>query len=110
MTHAEKLARIKTLMESPDVVELDALIAEVDEYEKIHFPIDPPTLPESMKFRRDQMNESQREISLRAGMSLERWQLLEMGMSGPSIDDARRLYAIGIPASVLLGSNNRPVD
>jgi transcriptional regulator with XRE-family HTH domain len=56
-----------------------------------------------MMFRRDQMQETQREISLRAGMSLNRWKLLERGAVEPSIADARKLYAVGIPACVLLG-------
>jgi hypothetical protein len=42
MTHAEKLARIKTLMDSPEIAELNALVEEVAEYERIHFPIAKP--------------------------------------------------------------------
>lgn len=105
MTHAEKLKRIETLMASPDVIELDALAAEVETFEKVAFPIDPPTIAEAMKFRREQMGENQREISLRAGMSLNRWKILESGKVEPSIADARKLHKIGIPASVILQEN-----
>lgn len=103
MTHAEKLKRIETLMASPDVLELDALAAEVAAFEKVAYPIPPPTLPDAMKFRREQMGENQREISLRAGMSLIRWRQLESGKNQPSLSDAQKLYAVGIPASVILG-------
>lgn len=105
MTRAEKLQRIETLMASPDVIELENLAAEVDSFEREVYPIPPPTVAEAMKFRREQMQESQREISLRAGMSLNRWKHLESGKNEPSLPDARKLYAIGIPASVLLGQN-----
>jgi antitoxin component HigA of HigAB toxin-antitoxin module len=105
MTYAEKLKRIETLMDSPDVIELDALAAEVEAFEKVAYPIDPPNIAEAMKFRREQMGENQREISLRAGMSLNRWKHLESGKNEPSIADARKLYAVGIPVSVILGQN-----
>lgn len=107
MTHAEKLKRIETLMASPDVIELDALTSEVEAFEKVAYPIDPPTIAEAMKFRREQMRDNQREISLRSGMSLNRWRILESGKVEPSIADARKLYAVGIPASVILGQNSK---
>lgn len=110
MTHAEKLKRIETLMASPDVIELDALTAEVEAFEKEAYPIPLPTIPEAMLFRREQMGENQREISLRAGMSLNRWKHLESGKNEPSLPDARKLYAVGIPASVLLGQNTQVND
>lgn len=105
MKHAEKLSRIETLMASPDVIELDALMQEVDAFERATYPISTPTIAESMKFRREQMGENQREISLRAGMPLNRWKHLESGKNEPSIADARKLYAVGIPAAVILGQN-----
>jgi antitoxin component HigA of HigAB toxin-antitoxin module len=107
MTHAEKLKRIETLMASPDVIELDALTADVEAFEKEAYPIPLPTIPEAIKFRREQMGENQREISLRAGMSLNRWKHLESGRNEPSIADARKLYSVGIPASVILGMNSK---
>ena len=105
MTHIEKLKRIDTLMASPDVIELEALAAEVEAFERVAYPMAPPTIPEAMKFRREQMMENQREISLRAGMSLNRWKHLESGKNEPSLNDARKLVSVGIPASVILGDN-----
>ena len=69
MTNAEKLKR----MASPDVLELNALVDEVEAFEKTACPVPAPTLPEAMRFRRDQMAETQREMLARAGMSLARW-------------------------------------
>jgi len=105
MTHAEKLKRIETLMASPDVIELDALYADLEAFEKVAYPIPRPTIADAMKFRREQMGENQKEISVRAGMSLNRWKHLESGKNEPSIADARKLYAVGIPASVILQEN-----
>ena len=42
MTHAEKLQRIQALMDSPDVRELEALAAEVDEFERKAYPLASP--------------------------------------------------------------------
>lgn len=107
MTHAEKLKRIDTLWASPDVIELESLSAEVEAFEKGAYPIPPPTIPEAMKFRREQMGETQCEISLRAGMHYNHWERLESGKNEPSLPDARKLYAVGIPASVILGQNDK---
>jgi len=102
MTHAEKLARIEVLMASPDVIELDALSTEVEAFEKQAFPVPAPTLAEAMKFRRDQTGETRKQIATRADIPLSHWKWLESGNWQPTFDDAKRLYAIGIPASVLL--------
>jgi DNA-binding XRE family transcriptional regulator len=102
MTNAQKLKRIVALMASPDVLELEALSAEVEAFEKIAFPIALPSIATAMNFRRNQMDENQKQISFRAGISLNRWKKLEAGKCQPSIADACKLYAIGIPASVLL--------
>ena len=103
MNHAQKLKRIETLMASPDVIELDSLAAEIDAFEREAYPIPLPTIHEAMMFRREQMGENQREISTRAGISLNRWKRMESGKNEPSMSDARKLYAVGIPASVILG-------
>lgn len=100
--HKEKLFRISLLMDSPDTRELEKLTAEVSEYEKKLFPIDPPTLAMAMKFRREQMGETIEQIANRAQISVRLWGLLESGHTDWSMDMARKLYAVGIPANVLL--------
>jgi len=109
MTHSEKLERIRMLMSSPDVMELGTLISEVAAYERVHFPVALPTLGEAMQFRRMQMGETQKEISMRAGISLNRWKLLEKGMP-PSLKDARCLHAVGIPADVIFSQDTKAGD
>ena len=105
MTHAEKINRLEDLMRDSIVIEFHTLAAEIDAFERETYAIPLPTIPEAMLFRREQMQENQREISLRAGMSLNRWKHLESGKNEPSLPDARKLYAVGIPASVILGQN-----
>ena len=105
MTHTEKIDRLESLMRDSSVIEFHTLAAEIESFERETYPIQPPTIPEAMTFRREQMGENQREISLRAGMSLNRWKHLESGKNEPSLPDARKLYAVGIPASVILGHN-----
>ncbi|MFM2243048.1 MAG: hypothetical protein RLZ97_1903 [Verrucomicrobiota bacterium] len=104
MTYEEKLKRIEELMGCPEVIELAALTAEVEAHEAANHPLPAPSLAESMKFRREQMGESVEEISTRAGLPPVVWKRLETGEWVPSMTEARKLHAVGIPASVLLGS------
>ncbi len=92
-------------MASPDVIELDALTADVAAFEKLAYPMTPPTLADVMKYLREQMGETPKEISMRAGIALSSWKHLENGKNAPSFADARKLYAVGIPAGALLGAN-----
>ena len=92
-------------MTEPLVCEFHELAAEIDAWERLRFPIALPSIGSAMNFRRNQMGENQKEISVRAGMSLNRWKILESGKVEPSIADARKLYKIGIPASVILQEN-----
>ena len=102
MTHDQKLKRIEELTDAPDVIEFYALVREVEEFERTEYPMEMPSIAGAMRFRREQMLENQKQISMRAGMSLNRWKQLESGKIQPSMADARKLYAIGIPESVLL--------
>lgn len=61
----------------------------------------PPSLPEAMLFRRQQMGWTQKEASTHANMPLSRWQVIEAGAT-PSFTDARKLHNAGIPATVIL--------
>jgi hypothetical protein len=105
MTHAEKIKRLEALMTEPLVCEFHDLSAEIDAWERLRFPIALPSIGSAMNFRRHQMGENQKAISVRAGMSLHRWKILESGKVEPSIADARKLHRIGIPASVILQEN-----
>ena len=109
MNHAEKLKRLEALMTEPLVCEFHELAAEIDAWERLRFPIALPSVGSAMNFRRNQMGETQKEISARANMTLAGWRRLEAGEVSPSITEAKRLYAVGIPASVLLGPNAEPI-
>ena len=109
MTHAEKIKRLEELMIEPLVCEFHELAAEIDAWERLRFPIALPSIGSAMNFRRNQMGENQKEVSVRAGMSLNRWKILESGKVEPSIADARKLHKIGIPASVILQENDEPI-
>jgi hypothetical protein len=106
MKYAEKIKRLESLMTDPLVCEFHELAAEIDAFERLRFPIALPSIGSAMNFRRSQMGENQKEISVRAGMSLNRWKILESGKVEPSIADARKLHKIGIPASVILQENS----
>lgn len=105
MTHAKKIERLEELMSEPLVCEFHELAAEIDALERQRYPFALPSIGTAMNFRRNQMGENQKEISTRAGMSLNRWKILESGKVEPSIADARKLHKIGIPASVILQEN-----
>jgi hypothetical protein len=109
MTHAEKIKRLEALMTEPLVCEFHELAAKIDAWERLRFPIALPSIGSAMNFRRNQMGENQKQISVRAGMSLNRWKILESGKVEPSIADARKLHKIGIPASVILQENAKIV-
>lgn len=94
-------------MTEPLVCEFHELATEIEAWERLRFPIALPSIGSAMNFRRNQMGENQKEISVRAGMSLNRWKLLESGKVEPSLADARKLYAVGVPASVILRANER---
>lgn len=87
-------------MDEPLVCEFHDLAAEIDAYEREHFPTPPATLAEMLLFMRQQMKETQREMSARAGIALERWKKLETG-SDPSMKDARKLFEIGVPPKAI---------
>ena len=108
MTHAQKLKRIHELIESPDVIELWKLSAEVAAYEKKTYQIPLPTIAEAMRFRREQMGETRVEIAERAGLDVAEWIYFEdEDGDHMTMDEACKLFAIGIPAEVLFSQDNQ---
>jgi hypothetical protein len=99
-SHEAKLRRFDELL-----AELDALAADVEAYERERFPVPPPTLGESLEFRREQMGETVEEIAARAGITPRRWMQLALGDEVQSLDEARKLYAVGIPARPIFQPN-----
>jgi hypothetical protein len=99
--HKAALLRIEELMQHPITREFEELYAKVHDHESRLFPITPPTLPEAMIHRRQQMAWTQKEASVHANMPLSRWQVIEAGAT-PSFTDARKLHNAGIPAIAIL--------
>ena len=73
------LARISELMNAlsgpqgqvteenhPAVIELDALVSQVERYEDEHYPIDPPSAEEAIEFHIDQTGQTPRDLAPRS--------------------------------------------
>ena len=73
------LARISELMDAlsgpqgqiadpnhPHRVELDSLVSQVERYEDKHYPIDPPSVEETIEFSIDQTGKAPRDLTARS--------------------------------------------
>ncbi len=102
------LARIYELMQS-DIEEgsaksdeLEILSILVKEYELVHFPIPLPTPLDAIKFRMDQMNLSENELSTILGNRSRKSEILS-GKRKLSLSMIRKLAEeLNIPAKVLI--------
>lgn len=102
MTHPAALARLDELVKDPAVVEYHELLASVQAYEAKHHPITLPTLAQAMRFRREQIGETVTQIAVRAFIHPTVWKWLESDDFELTLETARKLHSIGIPADVLL--------
>ncbi len=107
--HDRALREIERLWETPrgtrEGDRLEVLMALVDAYERMHYPIDPPDPIDAVRFRLEQLG-----VDLRAliGVIGNRTRVYEVmrGDRGLSLAMIRRLHKrFGIPAEVLI----RPV-
>ncbi len=73
----------------PRLQELDMLTTLVEEYEKEHFPIDAPTLPETMSSRLAEKGWSQKEMAAALGMTAPRLNAILNGKANPTFEQAR---------------------
>ena len=62
----------ETPIDDPRLIELDMLLALVEEYEKEVCPINPPTLAEMIIYRMHEMNLTQKELSKALDMTAPR--------------------------------------
>lgn len=104
----ETLARIYELMQrdvienSPEGDELEVLGILVDAYEKVHYPIPAPNPLEAIKFRLDQMEMSEKELSEILGHRSRKSEILS-GKRKLSLAMIRKLNEVlHIPAEVLI--------
>lgn len=90
----------------PEAIELDFLSALVEEYEREHYPVSMPTLPEVIRLRMYEMKINQTELAKLLGVSPSR---ISEYLSGkePSFKIARTICErLNISANVVLGVPN----
>ncbi len=91
---------------TPEGDKLDVLATLVDAYEDAHFPIDPPTPIEAIKFRMDQMGLRQIDLVPYFGSRGRVSEVLN-GKRPLSLRMIRRISrGLGIPAEVLIQEKN----
>lgn len=78
-----------TPSEDPRLLELDLLSALVEEYEKDHYPIEPPTLAETIESRLSEMNLTQKEMAAMLGMTAPRLCAILSGKTNPTFEQAK---------------------
>ncbi|HLT86466.1 MAG TPA: helix-turn-helix domain-containing protein [Sphingobacterium sp.] len=106
--YQDALERIYALMQkdlkasSKESDELEVLSILVKEYENIHFPIPKPSPVEAIKFRLEQMNMSESELSKLLGARSRKSEILS-GKRKLSLSMIRKLAEkLNIPAEVLV--------
>ncbi|MDU1892573.1 MAG: helix-turn-helix domain-containing protein [Dysgonomonas sp.] len=107
------MARVNELVEIVDddtpaadknMIELDFLTDLVVAYEKEHYPIEKPSLPEMLKLRMYEMELTQKSISEMLGISPSRVSEIISGKSEPTLSIARNISKkLNINASIVLG-------
>lgn len=90
--------------ESKGFVELNLLSDLVVDYEEMHHPVKPPTLPEAIRLRMQERGLSQKELSKFLGVSSSRISEYLNGKSEPTLKVARKIsQKLNIEASIVLG-------
>lgn len=109
------LAEIAQLMKSdpalgtPEGDRLDVMVTLIEAYENKHHPIDPPDPIEAIKFRMEQDGITVKDLVPMIGETNRVYEVLARTrpLTLPMI---RRLHkGLGIPAEVLIGSDDRPL-
>lgn len=83
-----------TPADDPRLMELDLLSALVEEYEKEHFPIETPTLSDTISARIAEAGITQKEASARLGMSAPRLNAILSGKTNPTYEQARSISSV----------------
>lgn len=92
-----------TPADDPRLLELDLLSALVEEYEKEHFPIETPTLSETLLSRLVDMNISQKEMAGILGMTAPRLSSIISGKANPTFEQARLISSrLNISPAIVL--------
>ncbi|EHQ28334.1 helix-turn-helix domain-containing protein [Mucilaginibacter paludis] len=104
--YADALKRLEIIFDAepntPEGDELEVLGILIDNYEKIHFPIDLPDPIEAIKFRMEQLNYSNHDLAKIIGLKSRVSEILNKKRK-LSINMIRRLHsALSIPTDVLV--------
>lgn len=78
-----------TPADDPRLVELDVLSALVEEFEKEYYPIETPSLIETIEYRMKEMNCSQKDLASILGISAPRLSDILNGKKDPTYQQAR---------------------
>ena len=70
-------------------MELDVLSVLVEEYEKEHFPIHPPTLSETLNARLQEKDWTQKEMASFLGITPQRLNTILKGKTNPTYEQAQ---------------------
>ena len=105
--HHAALCRLDALMEavpgSEDAAELEILGILIERYERVAFPIDPPSPIEAIRFRMEQMGYSQADLARLLNSRSRASEIMTGSLKHLSLSMIRRLHdQWGIPADILL--------
>jgi HTH-type transcriptional regulator/antitoxin HigA len=108
------MARVNELVEVVDddtpqtdknYIELDFLTDLVVAYEKEHYPIGKPLLPDILKARMHEMNLTQKSLAGILGISAPRVSEYLTGKTEPTLKVARKIHReLNIDANIILGA------
>ena len=85
------------------LVELDMLSALIEEYEKEHFPIEVPSLAETLNARLEENQWSQKEMASILGITAPRLSAILSGKAHPTFEQARTIASrLNIDPAIVL--------
>lgn len=92
-------------------IEYDYLADLIVEYEKEHYPIEPPTLQEAIELRMYEMNLTQKEAAEMLGISQPRMSSLINGKFEPTLSLARKIAKVfDIMPEIVLGAVGKEAE
>ena len=94
----------ETPLSDPSSIELEIVSDIVETYEKIHFPIEKPTVGELISLSIEERGITQKELAKELGISPSRVSEYINGKSEPTLKIARALCTVlGIAPAAMLG-------
>ena len=92
-----------TSSDDPRLIELDLLSSLIEEYEKENYPIEIPTLSETMNARLVEYKITQKEMAIMLGMTAPRLSAILGGKANPTFEQAKVIsLKLNIPPAIVL--------